>query len=366
MNHRLLFVSLLACGLVAQVRGAESTPATPTAATPITATAATTHKPGDIVARVNGSEIKFKDLDAICKAVRSDMARSKHGGLPQQEEQLERNILERMIMQEVILQEGKKQLPSDLDTKVQQQLEEFKKQAGGEEEFAAKLSEQGLSKEEVVRQIRDSIVIEQTVEKYVEAQVKITPEEVKDFYEKNLSKFPPVPETVRASHILVSVPADASEDIKKAQKAKIEAARTLVKGGEPFADVAKKVSDCRSKARGGDLGFFSREQMVPAFSDVAFSLPTNQLSEVVTTQVGYHIILVTAKKEAHKQTLEDVREKLQDYLRMAKSSQAAQQYVKNLREKAKVEILLEPVAVPAPVTKPATTVETPPVAAPKK
>ena len=365
MNHRLLFVSLLACGLVAQVRGAESTPVVITPAPAAATVAESAHKPGDVVARVNGGEIKFKDLDMACKAVRSQMARGSHAGLPQKEEKLEQSILEEMITREVILQEGKKQPPADLDAKMKEQMEALKKQVGGEEEFTKTLSEHNVSKEEFTQQMRDNIIIQQTVEKYVEAQVKITPEEVKDFYDKNLPRFK-VPETVRASHILVSVPADASDDVKKAKKAEIDAARTLVKGGESFADVAKKISDCPSKAKGGDLGFFSRQQMVPAFSDVAFSLPTNQLSDVVTTQFGYHIILVTDKKEAHNQTLEEVREKLQDYLRMAKSSQVAQQYVKDLRAKAKVENLLEPAAAPAPETKTVTTVTTPPVAAPAK
>lgn len=91
---------------------------------------------------------------------------------------------------------------------------------------------------------------------------------------------------VRASHLLV-----ATEE-------EVNALRTEIEGGAAFEDVAARVSQCPSGAKGGDLGFFSRGMMVPEFDAAAFTLPKGQLSEPIQTQFGWHLLLVTDQKEA--------------------------------------------------------------------
>lgn len=155
--------------------------------------------------------------------------------------------------------------------------------------------------------------------------------------------------------------------MKKEKRAQIDAALALVKGGSKFADVAKKVSeDPGSAENGGDLGFFPRGRMVPEFDTVAFTLKSNEISSVITTQFGYHILQVTGQKTAQTMPFDEVKDKLADYLKQRKGAEVTHTYVANLRSAAKVEILLPP---PAPVTSTLTdptvpTVQTAPVKAP--
>ncbi len=134
--------------------------------------------------------------------------------------------------------------------------------------------------------------------------------EARALYEKRASRYDQ-PEQVRARHILVSVPAGASEEQRKAARERIEEARQRIEAGEDFAVVAGEISeDPGSKDRGGDLGFFGRGQMVGPFEEIAFSLEPGQLSDPVQTDFGFHLIRVEEKKEAVHRPFEDVRDEL--------------------------------------------------------
>ena len=124
----------------------------------------------------------------------------------------------------------------------------------------------------------------------------------------------------------------------------------MVKGGESFAEVARKFSeDPGSKEQGGDLGFFARGRMVPEFETAAFALATNQVSDVVTTHYGFHIIKAMERKPAGERSFAESKDNIEAYLKNRQGEPLAQQYLKGLRDKAKVEILLpEPPPLPMP------------------
>ena len=147
------------------------------------------------------------------------------------------------------------------------------------------------------------------IAKMMNAQVANTTEatdaEVKDFYDKNPDRFKRA-ESVRASHILLMVDPKADEATKQQTRTKIDGILKRAKGGEDFAALAKENSQDGSAAQGGDLGYFPKEKMVPAFADVAFALKTGEISDVVTTQFGVHIIKVTDRKPAGTVPLEEV------------------------------------------------------------
>jgi peptidyl-prolyl cis-trans isomerase D len=124
------------------------------------------------------------------------------------------------------------------------------------------------------------------------------PERVRKAYEERKDQID-TPEQVRARHVLVSLPSGADDATKAAAQARLDAARGRIEAGEDFAVVAQEVSDDPgSKTKGGDLGFFSRGQMVRAFEDAAFALEPGKLSETVTTDFGLHLIRVEEKKAA--------------------------------------------------------------------
>ena len=204
-----------------------------------------------------------------------------------------------------------------------------------------------MSRVEFEQRTRDGVLVIEALRQIVNDKVKVSPEEIKSFYETNITRFRE-PEMVRASHILVRVTPDASEEVKKAKKVEINAARALVVNGEKFADIARKVSEDPGSARnGGDLNFFPRGAMMPEFERAAFALQTNQVSEVITTSFGYHILLVTDRKAAKQLSLDDVKADIEQFLRSRKGSEVVHEHIKTLRSKAKVAVLL-PALTPLP------------------
>jgi peptidyl-prolyl cis-trans isomerase C len=349
-NRVVQAVFAVALTLVCQTFAADSPKGAPTN----NAALATMSAPAtDVVGRVNGKVINRGELDTAVQA----LARGRTIP-PGRGAELQSEVLDELIGRELLLEEGSKHIPADIDQKVQMQLDQTKTQAGGEDEFKKKLAYAGITPEEFTKRIRDSVIIHAAVENLDKA-IKISPEEVRAYYDKNPDQFKQ-PESVRASHILIRVPPDATDDVKKAKRAQIDAARSLVKGGQSFADVAKKVSeDPGSAPKGGDLGYFSHGQMVPEFDVVAFSLKTNQVSDVITTQFGYHILIVTGRKPAQTMAFDDVKDELTKYLMQRKGSEVTRDHIAELRKMAKVDVLL-PEAPSAPM------ITTPPVQTPTK
>jgi len=313
----------------------------------------------EVVARVNGTDITRKELANAVQALTTQLARRGRPMPPGQTMSLEHDVLDQLIGRELLLEEGKKHVAADVDKKVQEQVDQMKAEVGGDEKFKATLAETGITPEEYIRQIRENLIIRDTVQTAVDKVIKIAPEEVRGFYDKNPSQFKQ-PEMACGSHILIRCAPDATDEVKKQKRAQIEAARALVKGGEKFADVAMKVSeDPGSAPKGGDLGCFAHGQMVPEFDSAAFSMKTNEVSDVITTQYGYHILLITSRKPAQTIPFEQVKEELTQYLKQRKGSELARSYVADLRKVAKVDVLLP--ALPA-----APMVNAPPMQVPAK
>jgi parvulin-like peptidyl-prolyl isomerase len=164
--------------------------------------------------------------------------------------------------------------------------------------MADALAQLGLTEQK----LRASVVAEAQWQNYLKKNV--TDKQLAEYFAKYAEYYDG--SEVRASHILVEVPPDADERTRTAAKAKAESIRKEVAGGVNFAEAAKKYSDCPSKEQGGDVDFFTRrEKMVDPFAKAAFALKIGQLSSVVETEFGYHVILVTGRKPATRTKLDD-------------------------------------------------------------
>ncbi len=159
-------------------------------------------------------------------------------------------------------------------------------------------------------------------------------------------------EQVHARHILMSVTdgqgqptgwEKASPEEKAKVRKKMEELRKLIKGGADFAQLAEKNSvDKGSAVKGGDLDFFARGQMVPAFEKAAFALGEGQVSDIVETQFGLHLIKVIEKKAATKLRFDQAENDLREYLFRSSQQYAFEEYVTDLRKKSDIKILLSP------------------------
>ena len=197
-------------------------------------------------------------------------------------------------------------------------------------------------------------------DKLIEAKfqddIKVTNEQIEQFYQSNLKTRYDTAEQVRASHILFSTMDESRKPKPDDQKqlAKQKAAETLAevrKEGSDFAALAKQHSSCSSSANGGDLGFFPRTgKMVEPFAAAAFGLEVGQVSDIVETQFGYHIIKVTDKKPGRVVPLAEVRDSIEVELQSSAKRKFVGEYVGQLRSSAKVEYpadAKEPAVAPA-------------------
>ena len=170
--------------------------------------------------------------------------------------------------------------------------------------------------------------------------VKATDAEIDAYFNEHPEEFQ-APETVRASHILLRVNTDASAEIA-AEKEKLAASLLeRLKKGEAFAELAKSVSDDpESKEKGGDLGFFSRDRILPELADAAFLLKKDEVSAPVRTSFGWHLVKLTDRLPAHPVILAEARDSIRSFLETNKRREAASALIAKLHDAAKIEIFL--------------------------
>lgn len=257
----------------------------------------------EVVASINGEVITKDELYDVLVA---------QGGAA---------ALDSLISDKIIDLELKKKglevTEKDIDTELQAMIVEY----GGEESFNQALASYGYTASDIKKNIKMNL----SATKLVGADVVITDADLKTYFDENKVSFD-VPEQVKASHILVADEAKAKE-----VKAKLSA------GGD-FAALAKEYStDTSNKDLGGDLGFFSKGDMVAEFENVAFALKAGDISEPVKTEFGYHIIKVAEKKEAKIATYEDNKERIKDILMAEKLPAAFDTWMQERYSEYKIE-----------------------------
>ncbi|MFA7005468.1 MAG: peptidylprolyl isomerase, partial [Verrucomicrobiia bacterium] len=240
-----------------------------------------------------------------------------------------------------LIQAASKTEVPDVDKKVDEQIAKIKASFPDAKMFDEQLKKMGRSAEQVRADVRQMLTVQAFVEAEFASKVKIGDDQVKSFYDEHPDYFSK-PAQIRASHILVTVPQGATDEVKKTKRGVIEKARARVTTGkEDFAKVATEVSDCPSKQKGGDLEFFGKGQMVPEFDKAAFGLKADEVSEVVTTQFGYHIIKKTGEQPAEKRPLDAMKDSIEKFLKKQQVDKQLAQFIEGQRKTAKVETLLK-------------------------
>ena len=316
-----------------------------------------------VAVTVNGKAIMENEVETQVEAQLQSIT-SRMGGTqkvnPQQLKQLEMyremlkpQILDKMIddflLEDAIKKEKVQVADADLDAALEEMIRQtLTGNSITREQLNSQLKSRGTSLQDYLTKIKtnpefiESIRMKKFIETGFAKELAVTEKDVKDHYQKNLKTQYSQPETVRASHILASVLDEnrkpkSDEEKNKAKKKIEEVQKELKKTGADFAKLAEKYSDCPSKNRGGDLDFFKRESMVPPFSAAAYSMKTGQISDVVETKFGYHIIKVTDRKDAKAFSLDEVKDKIRLELKNSKIQQVTQKYISDLKKKAKIE-----------------------------
>lgn len=216
--------------------------------------------------------------------------------------ELKREILDQMVNDRLLLLAARQDTNIEVTSKeveesVKEQLNRIKSEFT-EEEFKAQLKAEGLTEGELRKKYREQTKEKMLTDRLIASKlsrVSVSTREVKDFYETHKDSLPDQPEAVKLSHILLEI-APSSETLDSL-KSKAERIRDLAQEGEDFVRLASTYSDDPTGERGGDLGFFKKGDMIPKFEGVAFALKPGEISDVVETEFGYHIIKVEERQD---------------------------------------------------------------------
>jgi peptidyl-prolyl cis-trans isomerase C len=228
--------------------------------------------------------------------------------------------------------------PSESD--IQSQLDTLKARFPDEATFTKELSAQGLT----VDKLRERMSRDMSVEKFIETEIapraRVTEEAKKAFYAENSEQMTQ-PEQAHLSHILIKVDAGATAEARDQAKQKAEGLRNQIQSGGDFATLAGENSDDPgSKANGGDLSWVSRGQTVPPFEQAGFALKPGEVSAVVETQFGYHIIKLAELKPSALMPYEEVAPRIEQFLGQQRLQEEIEAEVGTLKTKTKVEIFI--------------------------
>jgi peptidyl-prolyl cis-trans isomerase C len=244
-----------------------------------------------------------------------------------------------MIDRELLYQDAMKNGIKVDNKAVDAQLDKMKKNFPGDAEYRKALEMMNTSEADLKANISQGMVIQQLIESKVTPQIKITDAQSKEFYDTHPELFKK-PEQVKASHILIKTEPSAGEEEKGKARKKLEDVQAKLKKGEKFDALAKQFSECPSSEKGGDLGYFSRGQMVKPFEDAAYAMKPGDVSDIVATQFGYHLIQVTDKKPESTTTYEEAKAKIDNHLKQEKMMEGVNAYIQKLKADAKIQVLL--------------------------
>ena len=292
-------------------------------------------------ADVNGKAITYADFERQLVMFQKQVMQGQAGQLPEAlMQRLKDQVIRKMVGDELLYQEAvKKGLTIDKKS-VDNEMIRIKRQFKDDKQYQQQLKASGHTEENLRDQIQRQASISQLIKSEIVPTVDIKPEEIKQYYESNLDKFRR-PERVRAQHILMKTEEGDSEEKKAAARKKLKDLHKRILAGEDFSALAKEHSEGPSSARGGDLGFFTRGRMVKSFEDAAFKLAPNEVSGIVETQFGYHLIKVLEHQAESNPAYEEVQPKIKSLLFNQQVQKKLEPYVTNLREKAKVEVYIK-------------------------
>lgn len=313
-----------------------------------------------VVARVNDLDIMANEVAGEMQRLRTQLA----GHLAPEDQarmdpMIERQAIENAISRKLLLEQVKRENLTVPESDVDAEFQRFRGQFPDSAVFVQQLQSADLTEQTVRDRLRENLQINQLVESHTAQAGVVTPQDVEAFYRENPEQFRS-PEQVRASHILVRSDASDAPDARSARRARADSILAALKHGAEFAKTAGERSDDPGSAeRGGDLDYFARGQMVPSFEAAAFSLGVGQLSGVVETQYGFHILKVTDKKPSGTISLQEAQPRLAQYLQTRQKSTALREWVDELRSQAKV-VVADSTGALVPMSPPSTDAQQPP------
>jgi peptidyl-prolyl cis-trans isomerase C len=326
---RIFIVTLaVSLGLSQTLRGAETKPVD----------AKPAGQKAGVVAIVNGTEVPLDDFyRELLRLERLVLNTGRPLTCPQIT-RLRTEVAEGLVRRELLYEESKTRVKVT-DAEINSELKKLKEQYPSEGDFSAALGSMKISQASLRAQVERALSIQKMIDTQFASKATVDDKDVWSYYDKNRASFRQ-PEQVRASQILIKTEPGWDEAKKAAARKKIDDIRAKLKQGQDFESLARTYSEDPSGAKGGDLGYIRTGQVLKPFEEALFALKPGEISDVVETNVGFHIIKASDRKPETTIPFEKVKDQLRTALKQEKGQQEANAYIAKVREKAKVEIFL--------------------------
>jgi peptidyl-prolyl cis-trans isomerase SurA len=293
-----------------------------------------------VVAVVNQEIITLSELEKWKGPLVAEIKTEDRLAKQEQTREVLQKILDRLVEEKLVDQEVKRLGIKITAKELEGAIEELKRRNNlTRENFEKALAMEGLSLEGFKKEFEKQILRSRLISMAVKVEPKVGEKEMKDFYEKNRDRYRGV-ETYRPGQILLYIPKDATPEQVQEIRNRCQKVLEKIKKGEDFGELAVLYSEDASAKDRGDLGYFKKGDLLPAFEKEALHLKVGETSGIIRSEFGFHIIKLLDRKGVDPPSLEEVREKIRvDYFQ-AEMDKALKQYIATLREKSIVDIKL--------------------------
>ncbi len=289
-----------------------------------------------VVAKVNGQDIHNND---ILRQLKKTLKNYKDRGIPltaEEEKITAKKLIENEIGRALLLQKGNEINAHVSDEALDRKLRKVKSSFKSDSIFEHELKNRKLTLDQYKKELKIDLLMQQVIDQEIEPKIKISEKDIQSFYEKNKEKFY-MDKKARASVILVKAKRGNTKSEKSAQE-KIKSILEKIKNGSTFNEMATKYSQDSLAPKGGDLGYFTKNQIFGAFSSRAFDMKVNEVSSVFKTGLGFHILKLTDLIEGKIMPLDRAKTRIEKILRKNKVGNATRNYVETLKQKSKIKM----------------------------
>jgi peptidyl-prolyl cis-trans isomerase SurA len=294
-----------------------------------------------IVAVVNQEIITFSEIEKWSRPLQQEIKAEDRLERRERTQEVFRKVLERIIEEKLIEQEAKKSGTKVTPKEIEGAVEEMKqKNKINQEELEMALAAEGLTLEAFKKNLEKRILRTKFVHSMVKVEQKPGEKELTEFFLKNVNQYR-VNQSYQPAHILFLIPQEAAPEQIRGIRKKGQKVLEKIKEGADFAKMAMEYSeDASSRKEGGDLGYFKKGELLPTLEREAMKLQVGEVSDLIRTEVGFHILKLLDRKGGEPPPFEEIREKVQaDYYEM-EFEKAYQQFLSKLKEKSVIEIKL--------------------------
>ncbi|MEJ2655873.1 MAG: peptidylprolyl isomerase [Desulfobacterales bacterium] len=288
------------------------------------------------IASVNGKAILKSEIERRLSVYKM---RAAHKGRQLNDADLltvKNRILENLIDTELLYQQSQKQGVKVDDKAINKKIDQIKKRFPDEKAYKTTMERMHVSEKEFRSDIERALAIDRLFDADVRHKITVTEKDSQKYYNQNLNLFKQ-PEQVKISQIWIKVKPDAKESEKNQARKKIEMVQEKINKGEDFGKLAKAYSEGPNAQHEGAFGYFRRGQMAKPIEDAAFALKVGEVSKIVETKFGYHLIKVMDKKPAGTASYKDVRPMIEQHLKNEKEKTEIQGYIEKLKKSANIK-----------------------------